>query len=234
MLTIAGWGLLQWRNHLYAAKQTAMTYIKQSHQHLLFYVALAVMTTLPLLASGKILAYYNLQTNAFLTLMLCCLLAPSLQGFYESSRLAMNFLISVVLAPLLAYGYSTQSIGYFRVFKNYSMSHMAVIYTRILEKHIPKNSIVSVPAYTLPHAITFLEPNLARFMNVSMMAGGGCQYYIDSIYNFLPPPKGYHKIDTPMTLIALYKRDHALPSCKPVVESWRQYHSYGQPLKFFI
>lgn len=234
ILTVIGWALLQWRNHLYVAQQTALTYIKQSHQHLFFYVALSVMTTLPLLASGKILAYYNLQTNAFLTLMLCCLLTPSLQGFYESNRLATNFLIGVLLAPLFAYGYSIQSISYLKGFENYNRARMALIYTRILEKYIPKNSIVSTPTYILPHAITYLEPNLARLMNVSIMPGGGCQYYIDSIYNFLPPPKGYHKIDTPMTLITLYKRDHALPSCKPVVESWRQYHNYGQPLNFFI
>jgi hypothetical protein len=238
MIAIAGWVLLELRSYYCNNKQKTTAYSEpysdKNLQNLLFYIILACATTLPLLASGKILNYYNLQTNAFLALMLCCLITPALQALYQATPTIRTFFINLIFAPLLGYAFCWPSIFYLKPFYQFNLSGLGLNAAQILQKYIPKNSIVSIPPHILPYAITYLEANMARFMNVSLMASGGCEYYIDSIYNILPPPKDYHKIDTPMILLTLYKRNHALPSCKPQHESLKGYHAYGFPLKFFI
>jgi hypothetical protein len=231
LVSVFAWLVLECRSYL--TKSTPPT----SHSnkgHLLFYIILSAATTLPLMASGKILGYYNLQTNAFLVLMLCCIITPPLQSFYESHQTRLRYLFEIIIALLFLYAFCWPTIFYFDVFKKYSMSRFSLLYTQVLKQYIPVNSIVSIAPNFLPHAITFMEPYLARFLNISLMAGGGCQYYIDSIYDFLPPPEGYHKINTDMLLITLYKRNQALSTCKPHEETVKEYHAYGYPLILFI
>jgi len=234
VIAVAGWVLLELRNHYNTNKKSTPHHSTHELKNIQFYILLTAATTLPLFASSKVLEYYYLQVNGFLTLLLCCLIIPSLQSFYMARLSIRSFLVNLMLAPLFAYALSWPTIYYYHIFKQFDLGREAYRYTLILEHYLPKNSIVSAPPHILPHAIAYLTPNLIRFMNISMMAGGGCEYYLDSIYNVAPPPKGYHKIDTPMILLTLYKRDHSLPTCRPHKESLKEYSEFGHPAQFLI
>ena len=234
LISVAAWLTLEFKNQFTKAKNLTETYLSPKQNHLLFYIILSCATTLPLVASGKILGYYNLQTNAFLALMLCCVIAPPLQTFYDSKKKILCFLCEVIISAAFCCAYYWPTVINFRAYKTYGMTTISLAYTKTLQHYIPPNSIVSMPPYFLTHGITFLEPYLARFLNVSLIPEGGCEYYIDSIYNFLPPPEGYHKVHTDMVLISLYKRNHALSTCKPHEENMKEYHAYGNPVILFI
>jgi hypothetical protein len=231
LIVALGWLTLEFRAHL---SHTPTQPPPENQNKFIFYSILSIITTAPLLASAKILNYYNLQTNAFLTLLLCSVLTPALQAFFQSRKSKLSYLLDFVAASALCYALCWPTIFYFETLRTYSQSRLALSYTQLLQHYIPPNSIVSFPPYILPHAITALEPELARFLNISMMPAGGCQYYLDSIYDFLPPPEGYHEVKTPMLLLTLYQRKEALSTCKPHEETLQEYHSFGNPLILFI
>ena len=207
---------------------------QHNNKRLLFYIIFITATTFPLLASGKVLSYYNLQTNAFITLFLCCLLTPLLQYLYQQKTWLMIQYVYWWVLSIMIGGFLLIGLSITRYPRQYDLAYMAYKSALVMHRYIPNNSIVSIPPMLMSHSITLLEPMLLRFYNISLIGGQGCQYYIQSVYSLIQPSASYHKIDIPLVLLSLYKRPHPLPSCKPQGESLQKDYTFGAPVIFLI
>lgn len=229
-ISLIGWGLLEARVLFYKIKVDFTCHSRLGTKDFFFYLLLLIATTLPLIASSKVYGYYFLQTNPFMVLLVCIMITPVLQSFYTGIKATSHVVLSWLLAPCFAFLLYYPTFKTAQPLQRYSLDRIGFADAQILARYIPKNSIVSMPTTIFPHGITFIEPSLNRFYNISLIANSGCEYYINSIYNFLPPPKDYHKINTPLILLTLYKREHSLPTCRPQPEKLSEYYSYGYPL----
>ena len=204
------------------------------HHPLAFYSFLILCSLLPIAASTKFLAYYDLHSDAYVTLFICYFITPIIAHWCThaswKSRRALLW-VGLAIGVMPVHWFLHKKLYGTRPFYLEKKANAAV---NTIKNIVPPHSTISVPPHLLTHAITIIEPPLARFMDSGFLPGYDCKYLLTSIYDLIPVPSAYHVVPTNLTQIILYERAHALPSCHPYPETMKEYHHYGHHLIAFL